>query len=74
MIKPKKKSRLEANIAQMHGNDFDSSEFSLSITLIICYSDKSEWILDTSVTYHVCPKWEWFASFEKLDGDLVSLG
>ena len=24
-------------------------------------------------TYHVCPKKEWFASFEKLDEDLVSL-
>jgi len=28
--------------------------------------------LDTGATYHVCPKREWFASFEKLDGDLVS--
>jgi len=25
-------------------------------------------------TYHVCPKREWFASFEKLDGDLVTFG
>jgi len=25
-------------------------------------------------TYHVCLKREWFASFEKLDGSLVSFG
>ena len=23
---------------------------------------------------HICPKWEWIASFEKLDGGLVSFG
>ena len=28
--------------------------------------------MDTSATYHTCPEEEWFASFEKLDGDLVS--
>jgi len=25
-------------------------------------------------TYHVCPKQEWFARFEKLDGGLMSFG
>jgi len=54
--------------------DSDSSEFSLSITSTICYSEESECILDSGDTYHFCFKWEWFASFEKLDGGLVSLG
>ena len=54
--------------------DYDSSEFSLSITSTICYSEESECILDSGDTYHFCFKWEWFASFEKLDGGLVSLG
>ena len=27
-----------------------------------------------SATYHVCPTREWFASFKKLDGGLVSFG
>jgi len=56
----------------MHDNDSDSSSYSLSITPIGCCSEKSEWILDMSAIYHVCPKWEWFASFEKLDVGLVS--
>jgi len=30
--------------------------------------------LDTCSTYHVCPKRELFASFEELDGDLMSMG
>ena len=30
--------------------------------------------MDTNVTYHVCSKQEWFASFEKLDGRWVSFG
>ena len=65
-IKPKKKqSKLEANIAHAHGNDSDLSGYSLSITPISCYSEKSEEILNTSATYHLCPKWEGFASFEK---------
>jgi len=30
--------------------------------------------LDTGATYHVCPKREWSASFEKLDGYLLTFG
>ena len=46
----------------------------LSITILDYYSKVSEWILDTGAINHVCPKREWFASFEKLDGGLVSFG
>jgi len=52
-------------------NDFDSSDYSLSIISIVCCLEKSEWILDTGATYHVYPKREWIANFEKLDGGLV---
>ena len=48
--------------------------FSLSITPSSCYSDTSEWILDTCATYHICPKWELFASFGKIDGGVMSFG
>jgi len=55
--------------------DSDSSAVSLTITTpTICYSDVSEWILDTGATYHICPKRDWFASSEKLDGGLVQMG
>ena len=30
--------------------------------------------MDTGATYHVCPKWEWFASFGKLDENLMLFG
>jgi len=30
--------------------------------------------LDTSATYHPCLEREWFVSFKKLDGSLVSFG
>ena len=44
-------------------------QYSLSIiTPIVSYSGNAEWILDTRVTYHVCPNMTWFSSFEKLDG------
>ena len=33
----------------------------------------SEWVLDTGSTYHICPKRELFASFEELDGGLISM-
>ena len=70
-----KESKSETNIAQAHnGNDYDSSGYSLSITHIGCYSEESEWILNTGAIYHVGPNQEWFASFGKLDEDLVSFG
>ena len=34
----------------------------------------SEWVLDTCSTYHICPRRELFASFEELDGRLISIG
>jgi len=56
------------------GTDSEFLVFSLSITPIVCYSEVSEWFLDMDATYHVCPKRERFASFEKLDGGFVSFG
>jgi len=70
----KKESKSEVGVTVDDGNDSDSSGYSLSVTLMICYSEKSEWILNMEAIYHVCPKQEWFASLEKLDGVLVSFG
>ena len=42
----------EVNVAKSDGNESNSSAFSLSITPLICYSDVSEWLLDTGATYH----------------------
>ena len=45
-----------ASTSQADGSDSDSSVFSFSVTTpTIGFSDKSEWILDTEATYHVCP-------------------
>jgi len=57
-----------------NGNDSDSSDFLLSITPSRCHSNVSQWVLDTDSIYHICPKRELFASFEELDGDLMSMG
>jgi len=43
-------------------------------TPTICYSDVSKWILHTGSTYHICPRRDWFANFEKLDDSLVQIG
>ena len=37
------------------------------------HSDASEWVLETCSTYHICPRRELFASFEELDGGLMSM-
>jgi len=61
--------------SQADGSDSDSSVFFFSVTTpTIDYSDNSEWILDTRVTYHVCPNRDWLSSFEKLDGCLKVMG
>ena len=62
----KKESKTEAKLArvvsthvstsQAGGSDSDSLVFSFSVTKpIIGYSGDVEWILDSGVTYHVCP-------------------
>jgi len=60
-----KESKLYANLIQVDstqaggtsqagGSDSDSYVFSFSITIsTVCYSDDSEWILDTRAIYHV---------------------
>ena len=54
-IKPKKESKSEANMAQMHDNDSDSSGYSLSIIPIGCCSEESKWIMDTGTTIMFVP-------------------
>ena len=58
----------------MSPDDSDSSGFSFSIPPSVCYSDASEWLLDTRDTYHICPGREWFSSFEKLNSGVVIIG
>jgi len=73
-LKTKKESKSDSKIVMVVSNDSNSSGYSLFVTLIVCCSKKSEWILDTGTTYHICFKRKWFASFKKLDGDLVTFG
>ena len=56
----------EVNIAK--GDNFDDSCFSLLITPEVNHVDASDWMLDSGATYHVTPRRDWFASFEKVDG------
>ena len=44
-----------------------------SLTLLLLSVD-SEWIVDTTATYHVCFNRDWFSSLEKLDGCSVVMG
>jgi len=49
-LKKEKEQKSEANFAQAdNGIDSNSSVLSLSIALIVCYSEESEWILDMGV-------------------------
>ena len=57
-----KESRSEANVVRSDG-----------ITPSGCHSDASEWIWNTGSTYHICPRKELFASFEEMDGGLISM-
>ena len=64
----------QVNVATSEGNDSDSSGFSFSLTPSVCASDSWEWMLDSGATYHVCPRREWFSSFEKIDSGVVIMG
>ena len=72
--KDKSQNTSEVNVTKSDGSDSNSSCFILSITLSDCHSNVSEWVLDTSTTYHIYPRQEMFASFGKLDGGVMSFG
>ena len=38
------------------------------------FTDSSEWMFGTGATFHVCPRRDWFARYEKLDGGVVVMG
>ena len=59
----------QTGTSHVGGSKSNSSVFSFSFTTpTVVYSSDYEWILDTSVTYHVCLNRDWFSNFEKLDG------
>lgn len=57
-----------ASVIKEDGIDSITSDYSLPVSPSVRCSDDAEWMLDTDSTYHVCPKRERFASFEKLEG------
>ena len=50
-------------------NDSDCGE----VLVVSNGNSSTEWILDSGCTYHMCPKVEWFHSYNKLDGGQVLL-
>ena len=65
------------NVAKAIGehSDSDSSGYSCPALPSVCYADSTEWMMDSGATYHICPKREWFSSFEELErGDVVLMG
>ena len=72
--KDKSQNTSEVNVTKSDGSDSDSSCFALYITSSNCHLDTSEWVLDTGASYHIYPKREMFASFEKLDRAVMLLG
>ena len=65
----KKGLKLEAKITKADDGTNSNSQVFLSILLKFATQKCLEMIL--SAAYHVCPKRELFANFEKLDGGLV---
>ena len=49
-----------ANVA--HDCDEDS-DFALTSSSSVCHSN--EWVLDSTCTFHMCPKKEWFYNLEE---------
>jgi len=73
-LKKKSEKPSEVNIVKLDRNESDSSAFLLFITPSICYSDASEWLLDTEAIDHICHRREWFSSLEKLDSGVIIMG
>ncbi|KAG8480916.1 hypothetical protein CXB51_025719 [Gossypium anomalum] len=57
-----------ANLADKNGDDF----------LLVSTSDnsklKSEWILDSGCSFHMCPNREWFSTYSSVEGGVVRMG
>ena len=71
---PKRKDRerdnTEVNIAKASDDSDVASDFSLTVTPSACIVTDGTWVLDSGATYHICPRRDWFSSFEKLDGEV----
>ncbi|KAH9752745.1 Integrase catalytic domain-containing protein [Citrus sinensis] len=72
---PKAQKRYEKKpaAANMARKD-EGSDYSLSITPTAYVASSSEWILDTGVTYHLCPIKKWFTDFRNLESGAVVIG
>ncbi|KAH9754792.1 Integrase catalytic domain-containing protein [Citrus sinensis] len=71
--KAQKRDGKKPAAANMAWKDEDS-DYSLSITPGAYVASSSEWILDTGVTYHLCPIKEWFTDFRNLESGAVVMG
>jgi len=32
------------------------------------------WVLDSGASYHICPRREWFSTYEQLEGGNIAMG
>ncbi|ONK57948.1 uncharacterized protein A4U43_C09F5950 [Asparagus officinalis] len=65
---------LEVNVAKAVSDhsDSDYSDYSCPALPSVCYADSTEWMMDSGATFRICPKSDWFSSFEELErGDVV---
>ena len=60
LLKNKDQKYSNANVA--YSTDEDSN-FALTSSSFVCHLD--EWIMDSSCTFHMCPKKEWFYNLDE---------
>ena len=69
LLQNKDDKNSNANVA--HDCDEDS-DFALTSSSFVC--DSNEWVLDSTCTFHMCPKKEWFYNLEESELGLVVMG
>lgn len=62
-----------SNVAGVVEENSDGSEIVLAVSLSDGrFSDK--WVLDSACTFHMCPKRDWFTTYESINGGSVLMG
>ena len=70
---PKKKQSEKASGTAVVAEVDTTSEEDLALVADAHKHHRDVWILDTGASYHICPRREWFSTYEQIDGGIISM-
>ncbi|WRX14855.1 Integrase [Theobroma cacao] len=73
-FKDDEKFNKSENTANVVGDDFDTFEETDNVLAITNCNLMDTWILDSACCFHICPRRDWFTTYQSVDMGTVQLG